>query len=248
MSYDFTAQLEEDLDSVSRGEKDWKQLMSKFWYPFKDLLEEVNQNLSRADVMEARELGIDPKSNKPISVRFGRFGPFIQVGSRDDEEKPRFISLPPGKKKEKVTLEEALELIALPRQLGETQDGEAVETNFGRYGPYVKYGTKYVSLPADETPYTATLERALELIAEKKQQEANKIIQDFDDAGIQVLNGRYGPYVSDGKKNARIPKDVAPEGLSLEQCQELLAKAKASPRKKGATRKKTSRKRTAAKS
>ena len=172
----------------------------------------------------ARDLGADPASGKPMSVRMGRFGPFVQIGTKDDEEKPRFAGLRPGQKMDAITREEALFLFQLPRKLGHTAAGEEIVANTGRFGPYVKYGPKYVSLKTDD-PYTVTLERALEVIREKEIADANRLIRDFPDAGIQVLNGRYGPYVKDKTRNAKIPKDRDPKSLNLEDCQSLLAAA-----------------------
>lgn len=222
VDYDFTAHLEDELDEISRGERDWLKVLDEFWYPFKELVEEKEQSVSRDDL--SRQLGVDPKSGKPVSVRMGRYGPFVQIGTRDDEDKPKFAGLRPGQKMDTITLEEALELFKLPRQLGETPEGEPVSVSIGRYGPYVKYGNKFASI-RDDDPYTITLERALEIIREKKEADANRVIQDFPEAGIQVLNGRYGPYITDRQKNARVPKDRDPKSLTLAECQELLAKA-----------------------
>ena len=239
VDYEFTARLEDDLDAVSRGEKEWVPLMESFWEPFSSQVEEKDAALTRRDVAKARELGTDPATGKPVVVRMGRYGPFVQLGDPEDEEKPRFAGLRPGQRLDTITLEEALELFQLPRHLGETADGEEVSTNVGRFGPYVRYGSKFVSLKKDDDPYTITLERALELIEEKRQLDASREIKVFSDEGIKVLRGRYGPYVSDGKKNARIPKDTEPEALDLEQCKALLA---AAPEKKGRGGKKRARK------
>lgn len=236
VDYDFTARLEDELDEISRGEKDWVPVMREFWDPFKALVDEKETSVSREEAVQARELGSDPKTGKPVTVRMGRYGPFVQIGSRDDEQKPRFAGLRPGQKMDEITLDEAMALFKLPRRLGETAEDEPVEANIGRFGPYVKYGKKYVSIK-EEDPHTITLERALELIEEKKQADANRIIQEFEGSDIRVLNGRYGPYVTDGKKNARVPKDVEPDSLTLEVCQQLIAEAPA----------KKSRRRTAAK-
>ncbi len=236
VDYDFTARLEDELDAVSRGEEDWKPLLRAFWKPFHEQVEEKDKNLTRGDVAKERQLGTDPKSGKPVSVRLGRYGPFVQMGSREDEEKPRFASLRPGQKLATITLEEALELFKLPRELGETPEGEPVSTNIGRYGPYVKFGKKFVSLGPDDDPYTIKLDRALELVAEKKKADANRIIQDFEDVGIRVLRGRYGPYITDGKKNVRVPKDREPEDLGQEECVELIEKAPTRKRRGGGRR------------
>jgi DNA topoisomerase-1 len=159
-----------------------------------------------------------------MTVRMGRFGPFVQIGTKDDEEKPRFAGLRPGQKMDTITHAEALILFQLPRKLGATPQGEEIVANTGRFGPYVKYGAKYVSLKTDD-PYTVTLERALEVIREKEIADANRLILDFPDAGIQVLNGRYGPYITDKKRNAKIPKDRDPKTLNLEECRTMLAAA-----------------------
>ncbi len=226
VDYDFTARLEDDLDSVSLGEKDWVPLLESFWGPFKKLCVEKEESVTREQVAQARELGADPKSGKPMTVRMGRYGPFVQIGTKDDEEKPKFAGLRPGQKMNDITLEDALELFKLPRKLGETPDGLPVSASVGRFGPYVRYGDKYVSI-RDDDPYTIELPRALELIEEKKIEDANRIIQDFEEEGIQVLNGRYGPYVTDKAKNARVPKDREPKSLTLDECKELLAAAPA---------------------
>ena len=251
VDYDFTAQLEDTLDEISRGESEWLPLLQSFWTTFKTLVDDKMENVSRDEALQARELGIDKATGKPISVRMGRYGPFVQIGTRDDEEKPKFAGLRPGQKMDKVTLEEALELFKLPRDLGETEEGETVSTNFGRFGPYVKYGSKYVSLKVKEgdDPYTVTLERALELIREKKEFDATREIKLFEGTDIKILRGRYGPYITDGIKNARIPKDIEdPETLTLETCQELIEKAPLpkSRRKKAATKKKVASKKKAA--
>jgi DNA topoisomerase I len=157
-------------------------------------------------------------------VRMGRFGPFVQIGTKDDEEKPKFAGLRPGQKMDKIQLPEALELFKLPRTLGATADGEPILTSIGRFGPYIKYGDKYVSLK-DDDPYTVELPRALEVIKAKQEADANRIIQDFGVDNIQVLNGRYGPYITDKARNAKIPKDRDPKTLTLDECRELLAVA-----------------------
>ncbi len=266
VDYDFTAKLEDDLDAVSRGEKDWVPLLDGFWKPFEELVVDKEQSVSRDEAVQARILGTDPKSGKPVSVRMGRYGPFVQIGTRDDEDKPKFAGLREGLKMDTVQLEEALELFKLPRKLGESPEGEAISTSIGPFGPYVKYGSKYVSIrkkkdeegPVDD-PYSITLERALELVAIKKIEDANRLIQEWPDEGengIQILNGRYGPYITNKEKNARVPKDTDPKELTLEQCIELLEKApvrrgrkkkkkvtkKAAAKKKATTKKKVSKK------
>ncbi len=224
VEYGFTAAMEDELDAVSRGEEEWTTPLDKFWKPFIQQVEKIERTVTREQVAQARELGKDPATGKPVAVRMGRFGPFVQIGTKDDEEKPRFAGLRPGQKMDSITLADAMELFKLPRTLGETPEGETIVANVGRFGPYVKYGSKYASLKEDD-PYTVTLERALEVIRLKKEADANRIIQDFAEAGIQVLNGRYGPYITDKKKNAKIPKDRDPKMLTLEECRVLLAAA-----------------------
>ena len=224
VEYGFTAAMEDELDAVSRGEEQWTVPLDKFWKPFIDQVETIEKNVTREQVAQARELGKDPVSGKPITVRMGRFGPFVQIGTKDDEEKPKFAGLRPGQKMDRITLAEAIDLFQLPRTLGETAAGETIVANVGRFGPYVKYGSKYVSLKEDD-PYTVTLERALEVIRLKQEADANRLILDFPDDGIQVLNGRYGPYITDKKKNAKIPKDREPKSLTLEECRTLLEQA-----------------------
>ena len=227
--YGFTAAMEDELDAVSRGEEAWTDPLQKFWQPFKEQVEHVEKNVSRDEAAQSRELGIDPVSGKPVSVRIGRFGPFVQIGTRDDEEKPRFAGLRPGQKMDTITLEQALQLFQLPRKLGATPEGEPMEANIGRFGPYIKYGPKYASLKVEDDPYTITPERAAEVVAAKKLADANRIIQDFGIDDIQVLNGRYGPYITDKARNARIPKDRDPKTLTLEECRALLAAAPQRP-------------------
>jgi DNA topoisomerase I len=224
VDYDFTAKMEDSLDAVASGEQEWVPLLEKFWKPFIDLVKHTEKSVSREEVAQARDLGVDPASGKPMSVRMGRFGPFVQIGTKDDEDKPRFAGLRPGQKMDQITHDQAMELFKLPRKLGTTASGEEITTNVGRFGPYVKYGAKYVSLKTDD-PYEITPERALEVIREKEIADANRLILDFPDAGIQVLNGRYGPYITDKARNAKIPKDKEPKSLTLEECKTLLAAA-----------------------
>ena len=224
VDYDFTANLEDELDLVSLGEKDWVPLLEKFWKPFHALCEEKETSVTREQVAQARELGTDPKSGKPVTVRMGRYGPFVQIGTKDDEDKPKFAGLRPGQKMTDIDMATAMELFKLPRKLGETEDGLPVTASVGRFGPYIRYGDKYVSMKEDD-PYTVELPRALELVAEKILADANRLILDFEEQGIQVLNGRYGPYITNKEKNARVPKDREPKSLTLEECIELLAAA-----------------------
>ena len=259
VDYDFTAKLEDQLDAISRGEQDWVPLLRDFWQPFIDRVQEKEETVSRQEAQQARELGTDPKSGKPVIVRLGRYGPFAQIGQAEDEDKPAFAGLRPGQKMETITLDEALELFKLPRDLGETAEGEPVQANIGRFGPYIRYGARnFVSLK-DVDPHDVTLEQALELVADHKQMLKDRIIKTFEAEGIEILKGRYGPFVTDGKRNASVPKDVEPESLDLAQCQKMLdeappkgrrgkfGKKKGSGKKAGkkkSSKKKTSKKKT----
>ena len=224
VDYDFTARLEDELDDISRGEKDWVPVLREFWRPFIDKVKDVEKTVSREEVAQARQLGVDPASGRPVSVRVGQYGPFVQLGTRDDVDKPKFAGLRPGQKMGTVTLEDALRLFTLPRTLGVLPGGESVSVGVGRFGPYVKYGTKYVSLKSDD-PYAIDLPRALEVIEEKRRADAARLIRDYGVDGIQVLHGRYGAYLTDGKRNARLPKDREPGSLTLEECRALLVDA-----------------------
>lgn len=248
VDYEFTANLEDELDSISRGEKEWVPLMKKFWKPFKEQVDDKEANVSRADVAQSRHIGTDPKTGKPVSVRMGPYGPFVQIGDKDDEEKPQFASLRPGMKMNDVTMDVVEFLMQLPRDLGESPEGEKLSTNYGRFGPYVKYNDKFVSInkayqDQGVDPYNINYEQAMELVAAKKEFDANKHINHFEGTDIEVLNGRYGPYVTDGTKNAKIPKDRIPKELTLEECVELLA---AAPVRRGRGFKKAAKKKKAA--
>jgi DNA topoisomerase-1 len=229
VDYEFTARMEDSLDAVSRGEREWVPLLEEFWRPFTKLVEHTDSNVTREQASQSRVLGVDPASGRPVSVRMGRYGAFVQIGTKEDIDKPRFAGLRPGQKMDTIVLDAALDLFKLPRELGATAEGEPVSANIGRFGPYVRYANKFVSIKGDD-PYTITLVRALELVAEKKIADANRVIRDFPDAGIQVLNGRYGPYITNKVKNAKIPKDRVPKDLTLDECEALLA---AAPERRG---------------
>ena len=232
VDYEFTARLEDALDGISRGEKEWIPVIREFWDTFSLQIKDKEENVSRSEAIQERILGTDPKSGRPVSVRMGRYGPHAQIGTKEDEDKPKFARLRPTQRIDSLTLEEALELFKLPRDLGMTPEGEEVAANIGRFGPYVRYGSKFASIKGDDDPYTITLERALEVITEKKIADAEKQINVFEEEGISVLNGRYGPYVTDGKKNAKIPKDKEPTSLTLVECQALIAEAPARGRRR----------------
>ncbi len=230
VDYDFTAKLEDELDAVAAGEAAWVPLMDRFWKQFKTTVDEKSESVDRSEATGARQLGTDPASGKPVSVRLGRYGPYVQIGTMDDEEKPRFASLRPGTSMHTITLEEALPLFDLPRTLGEA-DGKPVTVAIGRFGPFAKRGDTYASLGKEDDPYTISFERAIELVRAKEEMIANRIIKEFPGTAIQVLNGRYGPYISDGEKNGKIPKDRDPKSLTQAECEALLAEGK--PVRKG---------------
>jgi DNA topoisomerase I len=243
VDYDFTANVEEEFDLIASGELDRNAMLKEFYTPFHDLIVQSG-GIDRASVAQAREIGIDPKTGKPVLARFGRYGPMLQLGDTSDEsDKPQFAPLPAGKKIETVTLEEALHMFKLPRVVGQTSEGDDIKANIGRFGPYIQIGKLFVSIkPLD--PHTITLEQALELYAAKLKAEAEKNISDFGD-GIKVLNGRYGPYITDSKKNAKIPKDTDPKTITHEQAKAMLAEA--TPAKGRFARKTTAKKTTAKK-
>ena len=238
MDYNFTASVEKEFDEVAEGEKKWTDLMEVFYENFHPLVETTLATKTEHKVGE-RMLGTDPKTGKPVSVKIGRFGPVVQIGSSDDEEKPKFAQLNKEHSLETITLEEALDLFKLPRVLGEL-DGQAVSVGVGRFGPYVRHGNEFVSIPKDKDPMTVTFEEAELMLKEKKEQE--KIIKQFpDNPDMQILNGRYGPYIAYQKKNYKIPNNVNPADLNLEACFKVieLQNQKAEMRKvKGAKAKK----------
>ena len=223
VDYDFTARLEDELDAVSRGEEAWVPLMERFWSPFKEMVDDKMESVDRSEATGARELGTDPKTGKPVSVRLGRYGPYAAIGStaEDAEDKPKFASLRPGQSMHTISLEDALELFKMPRALGE-HNGEEVSVGIGRFGPFAKRGSVYASLKKEDDPYKVDLERAVFLIEEKEDIARNRIIKEFEGSDIQVLNGRYGPYISNGQLNGKIPKDREPASLTLEEVTKLL--------------------------
>ena len=231
VDYGFTADVEKDFDDIAGDRLARNTMLEKFYAPFHALIEQSG-NIDRRTVGANREVGIDPKSGKPIIARFGRFGPMLQLGSSDDKaDKPQFAPLPKGAKIETVTLEQALHAFELPRLVGQTEDGQDIKANVGRFGPYIQIGKLYVSLK-DIDPREVTQGQARELYAAKLKAEAEKNIADFG-GGIKVLNGRFGPYVTDGNKNAKIPKDTDPKTITRDQAVELLANA---PQKRTARR------------
>ena len=248
VNYDFTANVEEEFDRIAENKLARNAMLAAFYKPFHELIE-ASGGIDRSKVGASKDVGTDPKTGKPITARFGRFGPMLQLGSTEDTEKPQFAPMPAGAKIETVTLEQALTAFQLPRVVGQTKDGEDIKANIGRFGPYIQIGKLFVSIKPED-PHTITLEKALELYDEKLKIEAEKNIADFGD-GVKVLNGRYGPYITDGKKNAKIPKDTEPQSITHEQAKQMLADAPAAKgrfaRKSTASKKPAAKKTTAKK-
>ena len=224
VDYDFTASVEKEFDQIANNKLAKSDMLHAFYTPFHQLIEQSG-GIDRSKVGANREIGVDPKSGKPIIARFGRFGPMLQLGSTEDSEKPQFAPLPKGAKTETVTLDQALEMFKLPRTVGQTDDGQDIKANIGRFGPYIQVDKLFVSI-APEDPQTISLEKARELYADKLKAEAEKNIADFG-GGLKVLNGRYGPYVTDGKKNVKVPKDTEPKSITHEQAKKMIAEAPA---------------------
>ncbi|WP_027452456.1 type I DNA topoisomerase [Segatella albensis] len=226
MDYNFTADVEQQFDKIAEGKEEWEKMMKNFDKKFEPIVEEVLNARSEHKAGE-RELGIDPASGKPVFVKIGRFGPVAQIGTAEDEEKPRFSQIPKDKSMETITLEEALELFKLPRTLG-TFEGTKVTIGAGRFGPYVLHNKKYVSIPKEKDPMTITIEEAVVLIEKKRQAEKERHIKKFEeDENIEILKGRFGPYIVYDGKNFRIPKDLHEKAaeLTLEQCMEIIKNA-----------------------
>jgi len=244
VNFGFTAEVEQDFDQIAAGALARNVMLEKFYQPFHKLVEGAG-DIDRSKVAQSTPIGTDPKSGKMIYARFGRFGPMLQLGDTESEEKPTFAPMPKGARIETVTLEEALKAFQLPRVVGETKDGLVIKANIGRFGPYIQVDKLFVSIkPID--PHDITLEQAIELYNEKLVTEAAKNISDFGD-GIKVLNGRYGPYITDGKKNAKIPKDQKPEEITHEQAKQMIADAPAAKTKGRFAKRTTAAKKPAAK-
>ena len=228
LDYNFTANIEKEFDEVAEGEKPWNGVISSFYSDFAPLVEQTLNEKQERKIGE-RVLGNDPKSGRPVSVKIGRFGPVVQVGLASDTEKPRFAQLQKGQSIDTITLEEALALFALPRRLGEYEDAMVV-INVGRFGPYVQLGKQYVSLPAGADPMAITLEEAIELIEKKRQFEQQRQIKTFaENPDVEILNGRYGPYIAMGGKNYKIPTGTDPASLDLATCLSIIEKASEKP-------------------
>ena len=232
MDYNFTAEVEKRFDEVAEGKTEWTKLMQDFYQEFSPLVEKTLNVKSEHKVGE-RELGKDPKSGKPVFVKIGRFGPVVQIGSADDKEKPRFAQMKQGQSMETITLDEALDLFKLPRTLGEFE-GTEVSVGAGRFGPYILHDKKYVSIPAGKDPLSITLDEAVTLIQEKRKAEEERHLKTFDEEPeLEILNGRYGPYLAYKGKNYRLPKNLAEKArdLSLEECMEVIKEQDEKPAK-----------------
>ena len=248
----FTAKIEEEFDEIAMGRIAWEQVMKDFYGNFKKTIDEKESSISKEDYLQVREVGIDPKSGKPVSARVGRFGPFVQIGTKDDEEKPKFVAIPEHLNMDTITLDEALFLFTLPRTVGKTESGEEIKANIGRFGPYLQVKTKFYSLKTDD-PYTVDLNRALEIIKETDEAKEKSTIKTFEKEKIQILVGQYGPYIKQGRKNFKIPKNAEAENLTLEDCLEIIEKdskgtSTKKTAKKATTEKKTTTKKTTKKS
>ncbi len=230
--FSFTSEIEQEFDEIASGKLDWKKMIHDFYRPFHKKVA-VTEKVERSSVGRSRELGVDPKTGKNVYAKLGRFGAYVQIGENPDDnggEKPKFASLRPGQFIESISLEDAMELFKMPRDLGEFEEMPVI-VNIGRFGPYVLHDKKFVSIPKGEDPYEISLERSIELIEAKRIADANKLIKSFEGhPDVQVLNGRFGPYIKAGKKNVKIPKGKEPASLTIEEC---LALAEATPEKKG---------------
>ena len=225
MDYNFTANVEQEFDKIAAGKEDWTKEMKLFYKDFEPEVEKVINSRSEHKAGE-RQLGIDPKSGKPVFVKIGRFGPVVQIGVADDDEKPRFAQLPAKLSMETITLDEALDLFQLPRTVGE-YEGTSVVIGAGRFGPYVLHNKQFVSLPKGEDPLTFTLENAIQLIQEKRQQDQKRHIKAFEeDKDLEVMNGRYGPYLAYKGKNYRLPKALHSklDSLTYDDCMKIIDK------------------------
>jgi len=239
VDYQFTAQMEDNLDAIAEGKEDWQPIISTFYRPFHENLERKEEELSKEDTVGMRELGKHPEDGKPVYARVGRYGPFVQWGSKDDDEKPKFAKLKKDQSTQTIELEEALVLLQLPKVVGQDEDGHDIKIAIGRFGPYVQVEKTYYSIKEKEDdPYKVDLKRALEIIKAGKEKKAKQQLKIFEGSEIKVLDGRYGPYITDGNKNAKIPKDREPTSLTLKECEKLIEEAPEKKKRGGWKRKK----------
>ena len=234
VDFHFTAKVEKEFDEIAQGLKDWTKMLEGFYGPFHSEVENTLQNAERAN--GGRELGIDPASGKKISVRIGRFGPFVQIGDAEDEEKPRYASLRSGQMLESISLEEALDLFKLPKKVGSFEDLD-MTVAIGKFGPYIRHNNAFYSLPKEVDPFDVDEAQAIEIIADKRKRDAEKLIKVFEEnPEARIENGRWGPYIKFGKLNIKIPKDKTPESLTYAEVAELAAAAEKEGPKSGARR------------
>ena len=219
MDYKFTTLVEEQFDTIATGKLAWKDMLSQFYTDFHEAILTADEHADR--MTGERELGVDPESKRRMIARMGRYGPMVQIGHQDDEQKPKYAKLQPNQSLETITLEEGLKLFDMPRDLGEL-DGESLVIGIGRYGPYVRHGKVFASIPEDHDPYTIDYDTAKQILVDKKEAEKNKYIHTWDDADVQVLRGRYGPYIKASGKNYKIPRGTVPEDLTLAACHEII--------------------------
>ena len=223
LDYNFTAKVEKEFDDIAEGRKQWTNMIKKFYKDFEPTVEKT-MNAREEHKAGERELGTDPNTGKPVFVKIGRFGPVIQIGTAEDKEKPRFAQLPAGKSMETITLDEALDLFSLPRTVGSYENSDVV-IGTGRFGPYVLHDKKYVSLPKEADPMTISIEECIKLIEDKRKQETQRHLKSFEeDPKLEVLNGRYGPYLAYDGKNYRLPKAMHAKAaeLTLEECMHVI--------------------------
>ncbi|PSJ75868.1 type I DNA topoisomerase [Sphingobacteriales bacterium UPWRP_1] len=220
VNYDFTANIEKAFDEIAHGHKQWNKVVGEFYYPFNETVEYTLKTAERET--GERMLGEEPQTGKPVVARLGKFGPMIQIGTAEDEDKPRFASVLPPLTLNNITLEQALELFKLPKEIGQ-YEGKNMKVGVGKFGPYVLHNNKFYSLPKNTDPLLITQEEAITIIDAKREAEANKVIQSFENGAIQILNGRFGPYIKAGTQNVKIPKSKDPKTLTLQDCQDLIA-------------------------
>ena len=230
LNYNFTASVEKEFDEIAEGRMNWNDMISRF---YKSFHKKVEDTLSKKEITKAeRFLGNDPESGKPVYARMARFGAVTQIGETNGTQKPRYAQLRKGQNIESITLEEALDLFKLPRHLGQFEDSD-VTVSTGRFGPYVLHSSKFYSLGKEDDPYTLELDRALEIIGLKREKDSNKVILEFtEDKDLQVLNGRWGPYIHYKKENFKIPRGADPKALSFTECMKIVAEAPVRAKKK----------------
>ena len=246
----FTAKIEDEFDDIAEGKIAWEEVMKEFYAPFVKNIEDKEENAPRAKFSDIRELGDDPKTNKPVTARVGQYGPYVQLGVKDDEEKPKIASIPDNLSVNSITLEEALVLLQLPKTLGQDENGNDVKVNIGRFGPYIQIKSEYFSLKEDD-PYTVELPRALEVVKQIREEKAKALLKDFPEEKIQILVGRYGPYIKQGRKNFKLPKELDEQdikALNIDEVKKIIDEqakgGKKAPAKKTAAKKTMAKKTT----